>query len=350
MLRVQSPLDIRVDGRLSSATHGHWTGCNHMRRQRILDTDGGVDDAQALLMLIAADWAPDLITTVFGNVDLPAATRNILTVLAVAGRGDIPVHMGADRPLTQPFSDARSIHGEDGLGGACHPGKISEPAGQDGVQRLIKTLLEAATRGDKVDLLMIGPLTNLALALRLKPECASGIGQVTIMGGSIYGRGNVTPAAEFNIFSDPEAAAIVFAAEIEIIVAPWEACTVHRITGAQVDAVFDAAPNGPQKEFSHALSAHARATIASYGGGDHFRFVDPLAAAIMIAPEIVTKTLSASVDVALAPGLTRGMTVVDPSGRLGTPKRTIVEEVDIVRLTEIYRASISGLPTKEPSP
>ena len=320
-----------------------------MRRQRILDTDGGVDDAQALLMLLAADCAPDLITTVFGNVDLRAATRNILTVLAVAGRGDIPVYTGADRPLNQPFSDAREIHGEDGLGGARYLGEVPDPTGSNGVQRLISCLQEAAERGAKVDLLMIGPLTNLALALRLAPECAAGIGQVTIMGGSIHGRGNVTPAAEFNIFSDPEAAAIVFAAEVEIVVVPWEVCTDHTMTGDAVDALFKAVSEGPYKAFSHALATHARATIASYGGGDVFRFVDPLAAAVMIAPDMITKTLSASMDVALAPGITRGMTVVDPSGRLGTPKRTIVEEVDIDRVIEVYRASIAGPSHRKPA-
>lgn len=320
-----------------------------MNRLRILDTDGGVDDAQALLMLIAADHAPDFITTVSGNVGLPEATRNILTVLATAGRGDIPVHMGAERPLIQPPLDATEIHGADGLGGAPRPAAIPDPAGQDGVERLVASFQQAAQNGDKVDLLMIGPVTNLALALRLAPDCAAGIGQVTIMGGSVYGRGNVTPAAEFNIFADPEAAAIVFAAEIEIIVVPWEACTAHRINGAEVDALFEAAPNGPCKAFSYALAAHARATVASYGGGDHFRFVDPLAAAVMIDPGIVKKSLCASMDVALAPGITRGMTVVDPSGRLGTPKQTIVEAVDMTRLVKIYAASITGTPRREVS-
>ncbi|WP_339972932.1 nucleoside hydrolase [Gymnodinialimonas mytili] len=308
---------------------------------RILDTDGGVDDAQALLMLLAAGWEPDFITTVFGNVALPDATRNILTVLAVAGRGDIPVHMGADRPLIQPLLDATDIHGQDGLGGAPRPAAIPQPASAQGVQVLVSSLQEAARTGDCVDLLMIGPLTNLALALRLAPDCIAGIGRVTIMGGSAHGRGNITPAAEFNIFADPEAAAIVLAAEIEIVVVPWETCTGHRITGADVDALFDALPDGPVKTFSKALAAHARATISSFGGGDHFRFVDPLAAAVVIDPDIITQSLHACMDVALAPGITRGMTVADPSGRLGTPKRALVERVDMDRLVDLYRASIA---------
>lgn len=312
-----------------------------LNRKLILDTDGGVDDAQALLLLIAAGRAPEIITTVFGNVSLAAATRNILTVLAIAGRPDIPVHGGAERPLVQPFQDAAHIHGQDGLGGAPRPAEIPEAASHDGVGALATCLRRAAETGNHVDLLMIGPLTNLALALRVAPDCARGIGQVTIMGGTMYGRGNVTPAAEFNVFSDPEAAAAVFQADIDIVMVPWETCAASRIRGAGIDALFADAPDGPCKAFSQALATHARATIKRFGGEDHFRFVDPLAAAIAVDPDIVTKSLEASVDVALAPGLTRGMTVVDPSGRLATPKRRLVEQVDLERMLSYYRSSIA---------
>jgi len=315
-----------------------------MARKLILDTDGGVDDAQALLMLIAAGRTPDAITTVFGNVGLDAATRNILTVLAVAGTPAVPVHKGAERPFTQPVIDAKYIHGEDGLGGAPRPEAIPEPAGADAVGFLVATFTAAAEAGDKVDLLMIGPLTNLALALRLRPQIAAGIGQLTIMGGTVYGRGNTTPAAEFNIYADPEAAAIVFGAPLDILVAPWEPCVTHNMTGADVDALFAAIPDSFEKRFSLALAAHARQTIAGYGGGDHFRFVDPLAAAAVIEPSIVTRSIRASVDVALAPGITRGMTVVDPSGRLGTPMATLIEQASIERLVALYQASIAYRP------
>ncbi|SDG82812.1 nucleoside hydrolase [Pelagibacterium luteolum] len=312
-----------------------------MNRRLILDTDGGVDDAQALLMLIAADKIPDAITTVFGNVGLDAATRNILSVLAVAGKENLPVHKGADRPLTQPVIDAIGIHGDDGLGGAPRPESVPAAAGSDGVGFLIASLKEAARSGAKIDLLMIGPLTNLALALRVAPDCIEGIGQLTIMGGSVYGRGNVTPAAEFNIFADPEAAGIVFGAEIDTVVLPWETCAGHTMTGAAVDALFAQLPDGREKEFSLQLARHARQVIAAFGGGDHFRFVDPLAAAVVIEPAIVKKSLRASVDVALAPGLTRGMTVVDPTGRLATPMVTLVEEVEMEPLIAFYQASIA---------
>ena len=315
-----------------------------MVRKFILDTDGGVDDAQALLMLIAAGRTPDAITTVFGNVGLDAATRNILAVLAVGGAGDVPVHKGAARPLTQPIIDAKYIHGEDGLGGAPRPTQTAQPASEDAVGFLVSSLRAAAAAGDKIDILMIGPLTNLALALRLAPDIVGGIGQLTIMGATVYGRGNTTPAAEFNIYADPEAAAIVFGAEIETLVAPWEPCVTHYMTGAEVDAMFAALPECFEKQFSLALAHHARQTNIGYGGEDHFRFVDPLAAAAVIEPGIVTKTIEASIDVALAPGITRGMTVVDPSGRLGTPKVTVIEEARIERLVALYQRSVAYRP------
>ncbi|TCQ08911.1 purine nucleosidase/non-specific riboncleoside hydrolase [Rhizobium sp. PP-F2F-G36] len=309
----------------------------------ILDTDGGVDDAQALLMLIATDYTPDAVTTVFGNVGLEAATRNILAVLAVAG-AEVPVHMGSARPLNQPVIDATDIHGEDGLGGAPRPQTTAGPSSRDAIGFLVSTFREAAISGDKVDLLMIGPLTNLALALRLAPDIVQGIGRLTIMGGTVYGRGNTTPAAEFNVYADPEAAAIVFSAPLDILVAPWEPCVTHNMTGDQVEALFAEVPDSFEKQFSLALVSHTRQTIAGYGGGDRFRFVDPLAAAAVIEPSIVTASIRASVEVALAPGITRGMTVVDPSGRLGTPAVTLIQEAKLDRLIALYAASIAYRP------
>ncbi|MFI4999785.1 MAG: nucleoside hydrolase [Reyranellales bacterium] len=313
----------------------------------ILDTDGGVDDAQALLLLIAAGRAPDAITTVFGNVDLEAATQNVLATLSVAGE-DIPVHKGAAAPLAQEIIDARHVHGEDGLGGAPRPAVIADVAGLDAVEFLAFTLREAATTGDRVDLLMIGPLTNLAMALQCGPGIAEGIGRLTVMGGTAYGRGNVTPAAEFNIFADPEAAAIVFAAGIDMVVVPWEPCVTHVLTGAEVDRLFEPVADSEYKAFSQALVQHARGTLDRHGKGDFFRFVDTFAAAVVVEPEMVTKWVRASVDVALAPGITRGMTVVDPSGRLGTPMVTLVEEARLDRLAALYAASIAYSPDVEP--
>src|SRR3954466_4538542 len=223
----------------------------------ILDTDGGVDDAQALLLLIGNGRAPDAITTVFGNVDLDTATRNILSVLAVAGVR-IDVHKGAHEPLEQEIIHAREVHGEDGLGGAPRPSSIADIAGSDAAGFLVTELSVAATTGSLIDLLFIGPLTNLAMALQAAPGIVAGIGRLTIMGGTVYGRGNTTPAAEFNIYADPEAASAVLTCGVETIVVPWEACVSHYMDGTRVDALFDRTAPSVARDFSQALVNHYR--------------------------------------------------------------------------------------------
>src|SRR5471030_923930 len=318
------------------------------RNRLIVDTDGGVDDAQALLLLIAAGRPPDAITTVFGNVDLEAATQNVLATLAIAGV-DVPVHKGAAAPLAQEeVIHARHVHGEDGLGGAPRPDTTADIADMDAVAFLAFTLREAAAAGEKVDLLTIGPLTNLAMAIAEDADVVRGVGRLTVMGGTVYGRGNATPAAEFNIFADPEAAATIFATDIDTVVVPWEPCVTHFLEGPEVDRLFEVVAASDYKVFSQSLAWHARKTLAGHGKGDMLRFVDPFAAAVVVEPEIVTRSVRASVDVALAPGIARGMTIVDPSGRLGTPMVTLVEEARLDRLTALYAASIAYSPGTKP--
>jgi purine nucleosidase len=314
-----------------------------MANRLILDTDGGVDDAQALLLLIAAGRAPHAITTVYGNVSLEAATENVLAILAAAG-AHIEVHAGAAQPLVESRIDARHVHGEDGLGGAPRPAETRDLSGTDAVQFLTATL--TAATADPVDLLMVGPLTNLALALRRTPGILAGIGRLTVMGGTLQGRGNVTPAAEFNIFCDPEAAAIVLGAGLDTTVVPWEPCVSHFLEGRDIDRMLEAAPDSAYKAFVRGLMEHDRSRHVREGKGDRLFLIDPLAAAVAVEPAIVTKALRASVGVSLAPGLTRGMTVIDPSGRLGTPTVTVVEEARQDRLAALIAASIAWSPPK----
>jgi len=309
----------------------------------ILDTDGGVDDAQALIMLIGNSRAPDAITTVFGNVDLHAATDNILATLAILG-SEIPVYKGADRPLNVPIVDAKYAHGEDGLGGATRPAVTQAAETENAVDFLRRTFRQAANEGAKVDILMIGPLTNLALAVRTEPSITKGIGTLTIMGGTSHGRGNITPAAEFNIYADPEAAQIVFGLDVEIILVPWEACMIHTIEGKTIDEAASKIAANPNKTLSTELSSHMRSNAWKRRQMDTILFVDPLAAAVVIDPTIITESISASIGVGLGDPLTRGMTVIDPSGRLGTPKYTILERADLARVVSFYIASVAYIP------
>jgi purine nucleosidase len=314
------------------------------KRPLIFDSDGGVDDAQALILLVANGRTPDMITTVFGNVGRDQATTNLLAVASLLGVS-IPTYKGADRPLAQPIIDATYVHGDDGLGGSPRPARQDEPRSENAIDVLIRTFRDAAAKGERTDILMIGPFTNLALALRLDPSIVDGIGTLTIMGGNVYGRGNTTPAAEFNVYADPEAAHIVFTAGIETVIVPWEACVAHYMEGERVNALFDRTAPSDILTFSRALVEHYRGIREKFDAPDHMLYVDPLAAAVLLDPSIVTKSTLASSSVALAPGITRGMTLVDPSGRLGTPKITFVEQVDLAKVDALYAVSVAYVPT-----
>jgi inosine-uridine nucleoside N-ribohydrolase len=286
------------------------------KRKFIFDSDGGVDDAQALILLVANGKTPDLITTVFGNVGLDQATTNLLATLAML-KVDVPVHKGADRPLTQPIIDAKYVHGDDGLGGARRPDKQALPASSDGVGVLRRTFGEAAAKGEKVDILMIGPLTNLALALRLEPSIVDGIGTLTIMGGNVYGRGNTTPAAEFNIYVDPEAADVVFHSGAPIVQAPLDLTHFMRATGARTQR-FRELGNRTGIATAEMLEFFERFDEAKYGW-DGAPLHDPCVIAYLLKPELF-QTKHVNVAIETSSELTRGMTVVDWWGMTGRAK------------------------------
>ena len=179
------------------------------RRKVILDCDPGIDDAFAIAF---GCGHPGLelcgVTTVTGNVGLGKTTHYALAVLEFLGRADIPVAAGSPAPLLRPFTEAHDVHGVTGLGAASLPAPSGGPVAAHAVDFLIERI--AAAPGE-VTLVATGPLTNIALAVRRYPPLVSQVADFVIMGGSA-GRGNMTPAAEFNIWCDPEAAAIVFAA------------------------------------------------------------------------------------------------------------------------------------------
>ena len=228
-----------------------------MANRLILDTDGGVDDAQALMLLIAGGRAPDVITTVFGNVEPRRGHRNVLATLAVAGATSRSTGRGP--PLAQDMDPRPPCPWRGRAGRRAAPARTAESPDRTPSASSRHAVGGAAT-ADPVDLLMIGPLTNLALALQRAPGIAGGIGRLTIMGGTVYGRGNVTPAAEFNIFSDPEAAAIVFAAAVDTTVVPWESCLAHAHGGRRDRPDVRARGRQRYKAFAQALVQHDRDT------------------------------------------------------------------------------------------
>jgi len=187
-------------------------------RKIVIDTDPGIDDAMAIFYALAS---PELevvgLTTIFGNVETELATTNALRLLEIAGRSDIPVAHGADKPLAMPYRGAVAfVHGSDGQGDVFLPPPTTAPVDADAADFLIRTAMESP---GEITLVPLGPLTNVALAMQREPQFTSNLAEIVLMGGSAFGGGNASPAAEANILNDPEAADIVFGAECPIVMA-----------------------------------------------------------------------------------------------------------------------------------
>ena len=312
-----------------------------MTRKLLVDTDGGTDDALALALLVALGRAPDYVTTVFGNVGLDQATDNILATLAILGSA-APVHAGAERPLIGAAIDAADVHGADGLGGAPRPARVASIVSRNGVDFLRATLREAARAEAPIDILALGPLTNLALAFSAEPTIAAGIHELVIMGGTCFGRGNVTGAAEFNILADAEAAAIVLSLPLPTVLVPWEPCVEAALSGADLDALFDRAGSGPRQDFLAALVGQLRRVSIAYGEGDRLSPADPLAAAVLIERGIAVKTLRSGVAVECGGTYARGATILDLPGKWKLPPVDTVEHVDAAAFKSLFERAIAA--------
>ena len=271
----------------------------------IIDCDPGIDDA---LALVFAHGHPELdllgITTVAGNVDLSQTTANALQVREFAGMPDVPVTAGCPGPLFRPALHARDVHGSSGLGAARIPPASSRPADGHAVDYLATAI---SAEPGQITLIAIGPLTNIALALRRYPRLVSQVGNFVIMGGSA-GRGNTTPAAEFNILADPEAAAIVFGAGWTVTMIGLDATRQVRATAAVRDRMR-ALGRLADDLLLPSLSGHR-------GGGpgsepeDEPAVHDVCAVARVAAPGLITCE-PARVEVETAGRWTAGMTVTD---------------------------------------
>lgn len=272
----------------------------------ILDVDTGLDDACALL-LAARHPGLDLkaVTCVGGNVGLEQVVVNTLTVLDAAGRPDVPVARGAARPLLQPVRAAPHVHGTDGLGDIDWPKSTRTPDSRHAVDLLRDLLLDAARTGELVTLIPLAPLTNIALLLRTYPEAAAGLREIVFMGGAA-GIGNATASAEFNIWTDPEAAAIVLAAAGELGV---------QVTMYGLDVFYDVLVTVAEaKELGGSPSAElARRLIerrSELYKSDGASIGDGGAVCAVIDPSGLT-TQSYPLRVELAGSWSRGRTIVD---------------------------------------
>lgn len=219
------------------------------RRPLVLDVDTGIDDACALL-LAALHPGLDLraVTCVGGNAPLPQVVSNTLAVLHTAGRDDVPVAAGAARPLLAEPHDARHVHGSDGMGDLGWPRSPHAADERHAVELLRDVLRAAAEVGERVTLVPLAPLTNIALLLRTYPDVAAGLAEICFMGGAAD-VGNATASAEFNVFHDPEAAAVVIdaCADLDIPVRMYGLDVFYRpvVTREEADRLVALDPDGP---------------------------------------------------------------------------------------------------------
>lgn len=292
----------------------------------IIDCDPGVDDTLALLMaFVSEEFDIRGITPVCGNQPLARTLRNALQVCELGGRADIPVFAGCARPLVRAPIHGQ-FHGKQGLGNADLPAPAKSAALIPAVEFLVATLTSAAARQEPVTLCCLGPLTNIAMALRLAPAIAEGIARIVMMGGAFREPGNRTMTAEFNVLADPHAAQIVFASDIQIVVLPLDVTHQVMLTPAIVTRLVCVAGR-ISAPLADLLAFTDRNDVRRYGarGGP---LHDPLVIAWLLAPHLF-ETRRARVFVEHASELCMGQTVADWYEKSGLePNADIAMKVD----------------------
>lgn len=273
----------------------------------IIDTDPGQDDAVAILLALASPEIEVLgLTCVAGNVPLALTAKNARIICELAGRPDLPVHAGCDRPLKRDLVTAEHVHGKTGLDGIALPDPTMPLAEGHAVDFLIETLRREPA--GSVTLCPIGPLTNIATALQRAPEIAGRIRQIVLMGGAYFEVGNITPAAEFNIYVDPEAADVVFRAGVPLVVMP-------------LDVTHKALTTRPRIEAFRALGTRVGEAVASWTdfferfdmekyGSEGAPLHDPCTIAWLLRPDLFAGR-EINVEIELQGKYTAGMTVAD---------------------------------------
>lgn len=280
----------------------------------------------ALLLALASPEELDVraITAVAGNVPLPLTSVNALKMCELAGRADVPVYAGCPRPMRKKLYTAEYVHGPTGIDGADLPEPVKLPAKGHAVDFLVETIMGAAS--GEITLCTLGPLTNLGMALVKAPEIAPRIREIVLMGGGFFEGGNTTPAAEFNIYVDPEAAYNVFASGVPITMMPLDVTHKALSTPARVEA-FRALGTPAGEAVAGMLDFYDRHDVEKYGfaGGP---LHDPCVIAYLLQPELFAGK-RCHVDVVTDEGPANGATLIDwweVTGR--APNAMVMNEVD----------------------
>ncbi|MCU1422813.1 MAG: nucleoside hydrolase [Microbacteriaceae bacterium] len=304
----------------------------------VIDTDTAQDDCVALLVGLL-DPRADLkaITMVAGNVGFERQVANAFITLSVAGRlGEVPVHLGCRRPLTREWVSAENVHG-DGVGGLRidDAGLAADPV--HGVDALIAL---AAAHPGELRVVCIGPLTNIAMAAIKDPDFVRNVGALYIMGGSNNARGNITAAAEYNFYVDPEAAKTVFEAGFEIVVVPWAPLTLRDAVFSRDQIAAIGALDTPLARFFERIVSTTLDFDESVGipGSTH---PDSLTAAVLVQPGLITASSRMAVDIETASELTRGYAAMSWGVHGLEPNATVVESVDAPGFYDYIRGLLS---------
>lgn len=307
----------------------------------VIDTDAGVDDAQAILLALADPQTEILgITTLTGNVHINHVVPNVLTILEIIGR-DVPVYAGIDRPLIAEWEDAEEFHGSDGMGDFTdRPPLTRSIENEHAVLALLRLSREHA---GEITLVALGPLTNIATAIRLDPDFPSRIKQFVWMGGTIAAHGN-TPnlTAEYNIYTDPEAAFITLQAFPESTMLSWETTLAHGFSWDEFNALC--AIDTKAGKFFKRISSKTGLQLQHHYKRPAYLLPDPLAMAITLKPALIKEISHHFVTVELNGQHTRGQTVIDYI-RAGThvPNVHIVQTLDIQGVYQMFVEALSTL-------
>lgn len=270
-----------------------------------IDTDVGSDDAVALIMAFQSPKVEVLgMSAVAGNVPMLQAAKNALFIAELCAV-DVPVYLGAEKPLRVPYADAKWFHGEDGLSG-----EGGDPQKSPESSHAVDALIAAVKANPGLTLVTLGPLTNIALAVAREPQIVHDIARCVVMGGAACTYGNVTPAAEYNIWVDPDAARMVFLSGMPVEMVGWEFCQgEYALNFEEIEHI-----RSMDTPLAHFAIDCNRVAIEAYRGQAGERALslpDPVAMAIAIEPDIATETSKHYVEVETHSPLTRGMTIVD---------------------------------------
>ena len=305
-------------------------------RPVVIDTDPGIDDAVAILLALASPELEVLsLVAVAGNLPLAATARNALSILELAGRSEIAVHAGCPRPLSRVRADAGHAHGESGLGDLVLAPPAAALRPEHGILYMIERLRGAEPKS--ITVCALGPLTDIAMALVAAPDIAAGIAELVVMGGASQGLGNATAAAEFNIYADPHAAAVVFDSGVPITMVPLDVTSGVRSTPERVAPI-------------RAMATRCGAAIAELVGPRRtlgqpaMAMHDPCVIAYLLAPELFGWR-EVNVAVETESPLAIGLTLIDWRGLSGrAPNARVIETVDADGVYRLLAERCARLP------